>query len=151
MSELTFYRQRRMDGGLRTGIDVDGELAFGLFEEGTQDNDPRLRWFVDLRCEGQKLPHSPRGARKWLLDHGDAIGEGFVLFAEEMRVGIDLDIVSLAWDRFPNAPKDVTMKIVLSAIRRVDAREMAGVVHETGLHWKDLIRGLKPIERAHHH
>jgi hypothetical protein len=43
MSRVVFYRQLRMDGGYRTGLEVDGETVYGLFEEGQTDNNPRLR------------------------------------------------------------------------------------------------------------
>ena len=42
-----------MDGGYRTGLEVDGETVYGLFEEGQTDDNPRLHWFVDLRCVGR--------------------------------------------------------------------------------------------------
>jgi len=143
MPNITLYRQRRFDGGLRTGIEVDGDLAYGLFEEGEDDRDPRLRWFVDLRCEGPKLPTSPRGARKWLLDQKELIGQGFSKYAEEIRAGIDADAFPFAWENFSNPPQDVTMKIVVTAIRRVDAIEMAKIVSEVGSRWEEIIRSLK--------
>ena len=52
MPNLTFYRQKRVDGGVRTGVELDGETVASLFEEGDPERDPALLWFVDLRCEG---------------------------------------------------------------------------------------------------
>src|SRR5208337_640159 len=89
MSKVVFYRQLRMDGGYRTGLEVDEETGYGLFEEGETDDDPRLRWFVDLRCVGSKLPKSARLARAWLLKNSPMIVDGFARCSQEVRAGID--------------------------------------------------------------
>ena len=71
MPNLTFYRQARIDGGIRTGIELDEDAVFEHFEEGGPELDPTLLWYVDLRCQGPGLPDEPRKAREWLIDHAD--------------------------------------------------------------------------------
>jgi hypothetical protein len=149
MAKLVFYQQRRMDGGTRTGIEVDGEIAYGLYEPGESEDNPRLRWFVDLRCDGPKLPESHRSARAWLLKHGQMIRNGFLRCAEEVRAGIDPDVYSISWDAFEEVPPGVQMKIVLTAARREDAIGMAEVVREIGTDWDRLVRMLRPAQTAH--
>jgi hypothetical protein len=150
MPKLTFYRQQRIDGGIRTGIELDGETIYGLFEEGEEEVDPRLVWYVDLRCEGPRLPQTTRGARKWLLDQAPMISDGFVRCAREIRAGIDPDIYPLFWDKFPDAPSGTRLKIALCAVRRVAAIEMSGVVAEIGSHWTEYVRALKPPLSVRH-
>lgn len=150
MAKLIFYRQKRRDGGLRTAVEAGEETLFGLFEEGESNDDPTLRWFVDLRCEGAGLPQSPRAARTWLLKHADMISDGFARCADEIAAGIDPDHYPLSWDRFGERPEGVTMKLVCSATRRVDAIEMASVLREIGSNWRGLLRMLKPPVPASH-
>jgi hypothetical protein len=102
--ESPFCRQLRMDGGYRTGLEVDGETVYGLFEEGQTDDDPRLRWFVDLRCVGSKLPKSARLARAWLLKNSPMIVDGFARCSQEVRAGIDPDLLCDLLGRLQGRP-----------------------------------------------
>jgi len=148
MSKVVFYRQLRMDGGYRTGLEVDGETVYGLFEEGQTDDDPRLRWFVDLRCVGSKLPKSPRSARAWLLKNSPMIVDGFARCSQEVRAGIDPDLYAISWTDFKDVPEDVQMTIVFTAARRADAIGMAEVLAYIGSNWERLVRRLKPVRSA---
>lgn len=148
MSKVVFYRQLRMDGGYRTGLEVDGETVYGLFEEGQTDDNPRLRWFVDLRCEGPKLPKSAPRARAWLLKNSPTIIDGFARCSQEVRAGIDPDPYTIPWADFKDVPKDVKMSIVLTAARRADAIGMAEVLAYIGSNWERLVRMLKPVRSA---
>lgn len=148
MAKITFYRQKRIDGGLRSGISVGDETVLGLFEPGPTDNDPALLWYVDLRCEGARLPTDPKEAREWLLRHEDVIRAGFADCARECSAGIDPDIYPRLWSDFASTPKDIRMVIALSAVRRVDAREISKVLQDIGSHWGHYIRALKPLEHA---
>ena len=72
MPKLTFYHQARFDGGRRTGISLDDDAtSLHFFETGAaeEDYDPRLLWYVDLRCEGNAIPGEPQAARDWFLDN----------------------------------------------------------------------------------
>jgi len=144
MPKLIFYRQMRMDGGVRTGVDVDGETVYGIFEEGESDDNPRLRWFVDLRCNGAKLPRTGRGARKWLLEHGPGITAGISRCALDVRAGIDPDVFSFSWDDFEDLPPGVEAKLVVSAARRADAIAVPEILREIGNDWDRIVRSMKP-------
>ena len=65
MSKIVFYRQKRRDRGLHTGVLIEGGTALEL-EEGVnwKGGDPILLWWVDLRCEGKKLPTRTEPARQ---------------------------------------------------------------------------------------
>lgn len=143
MSELTFYRQLRMDDGARTGIELDRVSLFEQFEAGNPDDrDPALRWYVDLRCRGEGLPRNPEAARQWLLDHADLIRDGFRRFADRLVAGADPDEYPLEWSDFQGLPAAVQMTIAASAMRRVDAREMGLVLRDIAEHWSERIHAL---------
>jgi hypothetical protein len=143
MAGLTFYRQRRMDGGLRTGIMLGESTVLGHFEEGGEDYDPSLLWSIDLRCDGPTLPSSAEGARQWLLAHESIIKDGFERYAEHLRAGSDpTGAFLLEWADFPNRPQDVAMKIVCGAMRRIDALSLARELRFIGENWRSLIVGL---------
>lgn len=148
MAKVTFYQQKRMDGGFRSGISVDEETVLGLFEPGPKDTNPALLWYVDPRCEGARLPTEPERARKWLLRHEDVIRAGFETRAREYSAGIDPDIYPQLWSDFASAPNGVRMVIAFSAARRVAALELSGVLQDIGSHWSCYIRALEPVEYA---
>ncbi len=111
MPKLTFYRQGRIDGGVRIGIELDEDTVFELFEEGGPEPDPTLFWYVDLRCQGPALPEDPRKARDWLIDHSEVICDGFSRCASEFEAGRDLDSYPLIWNEFHRVPAGVDMTI----------------------------------------
>lgn len=144
MPKLIFYRQLRADGGVRTGVDVDGDTVYGIFEEGESDDNPRLRRFVDLRCNGERLPRTGRGARKWLLEHGGAITTGIEHCADEVSAGIDPDVLSYTWSGFEHLAQGVGAKLVMSAARRSDAIEMPEILRDISANWGQIVRSMKP-------
>jgi hypothetical protein len=146
MPKLVFYRQKRADGGLRTGVELDDNPIAETFEEGVSESDPALLWYVDLRCEGEGIPTDADDAADWLIDNGETIQRGFARYADELRAGMDPDIYSLIWAGFNPMPQDVHMEIACSAIRRIDARHMAELVAEIGLRWYDILHELDILE-----
>ena len=142
MPDLTFYRQKRVDGGVRTGIDIDGVTVCEDFEEGDEERDPALRWYVDLRCSGDSLPSDADSAREWLLEHEEMIRDGFSRYANQLAAGADRDDYPLQWSGFQPVPQGVQMSIACSAIRHVDARELNHVLREIAEHWSERIERL---------
>ena len=61
MSNIVLFRQARVNGGVHMGLEVDG-AGWDYYDSGSDDHDPALLWYVDLRAEGQNLPDSPEGA-----------------------------------------------------------------------------------------
>jgi hypothetical protein len=148
MPKLTFYRQKRFDGGVRTGLELgyeyDGTEVGDLtvlerFESGDDDRDPTLLWFVDVRCEGPGIPTGPEQATTWFLATKPVIDDGLIRFADQLRrVGSDLDDFPLQWTDFP-AVDGVERKIVCSAVRRIECRELAEILDDVRGHWSDWI------------
>ncbi len=144
MSELIFYRQARIDGGVRTGIELDGMTLAERFENESSEPDPVLVWYVELRCEGPGIPEISAEAYRWLIDHSREISEGFARCATETSVGVDPDSYPAFWRDFDNTPPDTQWVIVYSALRRIDSRQLSQILAEIGLTWPDLIQNLKP-------
>lgn len=147
MSKLTYYRQKRMDGGTRTGVEVGGVTVLGRFEHDAEETDPVLRWYVDLRCEGARLPGDPEAVRNWLLDNAGLIRDALHALAEELRAGMDFDTWPLQW-KVPKGPRGVRMTIVCSVTRRLDARDIARVLADIAAHWEEVVGGLLVGETA---
>jgi hypothetical protein len=148
MPKLVFYRQKRYDDAIRTGIELDDQTIAHRFEDVEGDRDPALLWYVDLRCSGPGIPDSPDAAAHWLVEHSEIIREGFERFAQKLSVGADTDDYSLTWDDFPKKPDGVEMKIACSAVRRIDARQMAQMLSDIGRRWDQLIDELEIIQEA---
>src|SRR5581483_5387069 len=90
MHNLTFYRQKRQDGGMRTAITVDDDYVFHQFQPGDEDPpDPALLWFVDVRCEGKALPTAPDAALNWFRKHAKLIKDAMTEFADKLQAGLD--------------------------------------------------------------
>jgi hypothetical protein len=146
-TDLTFYHQKRLDGGVRTGIMLGENTVLGRFDEGTEDYNPALIWSVDLRCNGLGLPSTADEARQWLIAHEGVIREGFRRFADELTSGSDpTGAYLLEWNRFPDPPQGVEMKIVCGAMRRVDARNLASVLLDVAANWRELLSSLSLTE-----
>ena len=81
MSDLLFYQQARRDGGVRIGIEVDGDLILHRFIEGKLPNDPGLLWFIDVSLSGPQVPADAEAARDWLLEQKQPVVQALSEFA----------------------------------------------------------------------
>ncbi len=103
MSSIVFFRQARMDGGIRTGIDVDG-AGWEYYEGGSEEYDPALIWYVDLRAQGDHLPGSLEDARQWLLDQESLVNATYQQLVERLEVGMDPDVWPLKVENVQTFP-----------------------------------------------
>ncbi len=139
MPSLTFFRQARADGGIRTGLDIDGETVFEHFDDAEGEPDPVLKWFVDLRCDGETLPDKPEAARQWLLDHDTLISRAFQGLAKRLEVGVDPGAWPARW-QLPDAPPGVRITTACSSIGAIPGREIGETVRGIGEHWKEYLQ-----------
>jgi hypothetical protein len=142
---VAFYRQQRRDGAVRTGIEIEGDTVLGRFENEAEEWDPVLAWWMDVRCEGRRLPVEAEAARQWFLDHANVIHQGLQTLAAELQAGLDFNTWPLLWE-VPKPPRGVHMVIACCASRRLDGRAMAGVLSEIDEHWEERIRTLPATE-----
>jgi hypothetical protein len=144
MGKLTFYRQVRADGGIRMGLDVDDDSLAHHFEPGPDDDDPRLLWFIDIRCQGKKVPTTFDDGADWLRENSKRIKSALSDLANELAPGIDSDIVP-GRTMVPGMPPGAKIEIVFTATKRVLARDMAKHLREFRDHFEDYLDTLKPV------
>lgn len=146
MSTITFYRQARRDGGIRTGIEVDGDAVLTRFEEGraAQDPDPAIVWYVDVKCRGSTLPTNPDAARLWLIRQEKPISRLLTALADEIPAGID----PTDWPvrREERLPSKVQVVVTCSAVRRLEASRLSQILREVADHWRQTLEDLVPVE-----
>jgi hypothetical protein len=145
MSTITFYRQARQDGGVRTGIEIDRNTVLARFDAGGEDADPALLWYVDVECKGKSLPSDAGGARDWLIANRKAIQSALNQLAAEVAVGIDAE----AWPLHrvvPGIPGGIQVRISCSAIRRLQARDISQVLRGISTRWESYVKAMRPIE-----
>lgn len=149
MRTITFFRQARIDGGIRMGIDVDGATLWHHFQPGSEDYDPALVWYVDLECEGpdNDLPEDKDNVRKWLQDQAPVIKSGLGELSEKLRIGFD-SAEPVYEQPISGAPPRITMTLFCSAVRREDARKISSILEETAAEWESLLRRLTPAEEV---
>jgi hypothetical protein len=146
MPKLTYYQQQRADGGVRTAIFTEHETLLHHFEEGSDDTDPTLLWFVELRCEGRRLPAEPEPARQWFLDHAELMRNGLKALAERLEVGMDADW-PLLWP-MPAAPRGVRVTIAISVARRSVGLKAASILADVADHFEANLRKLRVPQPA---
>jgi hypothetical protein len=152
MRELSFYRQKRYDGGVRTGIELEGETILGIFDEGPPDEQDNpmgsaLLWYVDVRCRGEDLPDGAEEARGWLIQHAETILSGLYSLSENLAAGLD-DGGPIVWRDFPQSAQGVAVEVVCSSIRRIEGLEISAVLKEIADHFVDIVQQLAPPEPA---
>jgi hypothetical protein len=140
MPTITFFRQARRDGGVRTGIDIDGRTVLSRFQQGRREDDPALLWYVDVRCDGASLPTHVEDARQWLIRHESQIVQVLDALAEKAPDGLDPSEWPLQRSKRLNG---ATITVACSAVRRIEAREMAAVLRDVAEHWHDRLASLK--------
>lgn len=146
MRTLIFYYQKRKDGGLRTGVELDGERVLETYAPGRQPPDSALEWFVDVRCRGRRLPDSEEEVRRWLLEQSPAIEAQLKLMAEELATGMDPEWPIIK--EVPVSAKGVSIKIVCSAVHRLAGRDIGKILHKLLRSWPQLVASLPSFPNA---
>jgi hypothetical protein len=144
MTKLTYFRQQRVDGGIRTGITIDMEVILHHFQRGKKEADPVVVWSIDVRCAGAKLPEEAETIRQWFLDKAPVVREALTGLAAEMKAGIDFDGWPYLWP-VPHPPRGVRMTIACSASRLDVGRRMAELLTETADGLEESLRQLKDL------
>ncbi len=147
MKKLTFYHQKRRDGGVRTGVELDNERILERFDPGSLPEDSTLLWWIDVRCSQKTWPSEPEEVRAWLLEKENAerIESGLKDLAAELPAGIDVD-----WPakHVVLNHAGIEIEILYSAMRRVDGCQIKGVLSELARNWRTIIANLPSCEPA---
>lgn len=137
MASISFYRQARADGGIRTGITVNDLEVMGSFAGNQADTDPSLLWFVDVTCVG-RLPMNRDAARNWLLENGAVISAKLDRLGTKLETGIDV-----AWPiTKTELEKGIKIKVTCSAIRRLDRYRIGKIVRRVARNFRSYVRNL---------
>lgn len=148
MAEFTFFRQLRNDGGVRTGIELDGEYCWESFIEGSGD-DPTLLWYLDVRGLGHGVPADELAVRDWLREHAEVIRQGLRDLADRLAAGFDSDHWPVSWPIATSLP-DVELSVVISTVRRVDALNVANMLRELADSWEQTLDGMEGVSPVVH-
>lgn len=146
MHSIKFYRQARYDGGVRSGIGVDGTLVMHHFAPGHEDDDPALRWFVDLIFESDTLPSEAEAARDLLLRQSTFAQHVLRDTAEHLALGIDDE----EWPytvQFKDEPSGITCRLTTSGVRSLADDELAANLAETADNWRTHLNRLELSEQ----
>ncbi|MGD0387733.1 MAG: hypothetical protein ABSC42_02155 [Tepidisphaeraceae bacterium] len=142
MQTITFYRQKRIDGGIRTGVEVGGNTVLSTFKSGRGEHDPALVWYVDVICKGRKLPKNSEEARRWLVDHHASIQRLLNALAGRIMEGIDPDVWPISQQGIIHGVK---IRISCSTVRRLEARKLATVIRDIAQRWDEYVGDLAPV------
>jgi len=148
MATITLYRQARFDGGLRTGIDVDGETILEHYQPESGDSNPALLWYMDVRLSGDQLPSDPLEARDWLAANSEFFRSQLERVAEEnLEAGFDAELRPFR-RRLGGCPEGCSAEVVISAVRRLEARDIADQVRSLAQHWCTVLEELAPLSQV---
>jgi hypothetical protein len=141
MAEVTFYHQERLDGGRRSGLNVDGSSILHGFVPGGTDRDPALAWFADVALETQSPP-SQATALVWLDQHSRELKDALTAAAEQLTCGIDVD--SMPWEtELPGSAGAI--RVSVSAMRRLTARHVGEELKQlASMDWSELFPVMTP-------
>jgi hypothetical protein len=149
MSDLLFYQQARRDGGVRTGIEVDGDLILHRFDEGKSPNDPGLLWFIDVSLNGPQVPADAEAARDWLLAQKQPVVQALSEFAATFDTGVDIDALPIQTE-FSTVIAGAKLQLSCSAARRGEARDLGSRIRYLARRWTSIIKSLGATQRATH-
>lgn len=147
---LSFFRHRRADGWLRTGVEIDYFRALESFgqESARLDShldDAALLWFVDLDFQGEALPRDPEAARRWLADHAALANKWLTSAANRCESGTDVGSWPLL-TKFRDRTARVYGLVRCSALRRVDQRQLATHLRVIASSWEAVLARLEVLE-----
>jgi hypothetical protein len=135
-----------VDGGMRTGIDIDGEPAWQVFREPrANEPDAALLWYVDVRCKGGGIPKDREAARSWLTRNATPIKSALQSLADKLRVGYDDE----SWPyqhTVRGGPSNTSIRIVCSSVRGLEIGELSKSLRELGDNWEGILDSLEPAE-----
>ncbi len=151
MTEITFYRQQRRDGSIRSGLELNGEPQFGLIQSWpseTSDDDLSmvLDWYIDLTIQSPNPIDSsdPDQTKNELLKLQASIQHGLNQLANSMGAGVDFESPVL-WKNFPELSDGYEIELVCRASNRISSRQLMNEIHGFAHHWLEYLGSLKQL------
>jgi hypothetical protein len=148
MAKLLFYRQKRFDGGIRTGLEIDDATLVEQFDPVPGEPDPYLRWYVDVKCEGPAVPADPDRAEDWFVERRDVLREKLLEYAKKIGHGVDVGLHSLNWNAQSLTGEDAQITIICSTADHQGARELPSILNDLAERWDEIMDSLELTEPA---
>ncbi len=142
MRTVTLYRQARVDGGVRTGAEVDGRTVFMHFVPGDDDEDSALLWFIDVQISADNVPSRLELLQQWLVQHDGPVRAVLQEMADDLSLGIDTDGWPFSRSKQFGA---LLVKVSCSAVRRLESREIALHLRDIAAHWQSYTSQLEAV------
>jgi hypothetical protein len=142
MTQLTFYQQQRVDGGLRTGIDLDGQTLAESYLSGEEETDPALKWYIDLRYRGANLPTDVDAVRNWFRSREAECVLTLQQVSEELTAGLDRDVLPYRKEFISSSTPDVKLEVATSAQNRIAALQVAEHFRNLAVNWRSNLESL---------
>jgi hypothetical protein len=90
------------------------------------------------------LPDQPDAAREWFLHDAGFFSDFLTAAAEHLERGFDVEL--RPFRRVVEAgPGGSRVEILVSAVRRLQARELAGQLQQLARNWRLLLESLSPL------
>ncbi len=151
MTEITFYRQQRRDGSIRSGLELNGEPQFGLIQSWpseTSDDDLSmvLDWYIDLTIQSPNpIDHSdPEQTKNELLKLQASIQHGLNQLENSMGAGVDFES-PVIWSKFPELSEGFHVEMVCRASSRITSRQLMREINEFANHWLEYLGNSKQL------
>jgi hypothetical protein len=145
MTKLTFFHQKRKDSAIRTGVEVNDELALENFVPGDNERDPVILWYIDIRCESKAdFPPDPEAARLFFTRIAPRISMALLDLARELAAGLDSDTWP-ARRRISNLPPGIKAELACSATQRVAGGEISMALEKLAKNWKQILADLNSL------
>lgn len=144
MATITFFRQRRRDGGLHTGVDVGNDTVLRRFVAGKAESDPTLLWYVDVSADGSGVPATAEAAREWLAEHAAEVRTLLEQLATDVRAGTDPDANPVQRQVVLNVGGHRRVKLTVSAafVNRGEAAKLPRTIRQIGDRWAEYVGDL---------
>jgi len=138
---VTFFRQKRFDGGIRTGISADGTLLLHRFDPGDLENEnPALEWYVDITLSAEDIPENLDNLKSWLVQQQKSVSSVLREIGREFRAGTDFPELPFRYEK--KLPDGLRISVSFSAVLRVDCLQMAQILENLADSWSDLVSQL---------
>ena len=87
--------------------------------------------------------------KRWLHDQEAELAQALSALAERIAAGVDMGPWPLKHS-VPGGVGGAEVSVVVSAVRRIDARALPQVLREVGSNWRSELDRLKPLEPIPH-
>ncbi len=127
MDDATIYHAERLDGGRRTGIWLDKQLAFENYVRSEDEHDPALAWHMEMRWPLKKTMQTQQDVARWLKDRYPIVERIFKDVSSQLTVGIDVD--PWPWTTEIDGPEG-PIKLQICAMRKFAGQNISKSIDE---------------------